>query len=79
MVLKGGPSSVAEVVRVDLPLPGTRETLSLPLFVELREHVWNTLLDEARRAELQLEGGSPPLPRGHKSPPSDGGAERMEP
>jgi NitT/TauT family transport system ATP-binding protein len=58
VVLKGRPSTVAEVVRVDLPRPRTRETLSLPLFVELREHVWNTLLDEARRAELQLEGSS---------------------
>jgi NitT/TauT family transport system ATP-binding protein len=79
VVLKGRPSTVAEVVRVDLPRPRTRETLSLPLFVELREHVWNTLLDEARRAELQLGSSSPPLPRRHKSSPSDGGAERMEP
>jgi len=69
VVLKGRPSTVAEVVRVDLPRPRTRETLSLPLFVELREHVWNTLLGEAHRAELQLEGRSTPVPR----------AERMEP
>lgn len=78
-VLKGRPSTVAEVVQVDLARPRTRETLSLPLFVELREHVWNTLLDEARRAELQLEGSSAAVSRRHKSSPSDGGAERMEP
>lgn len=78
VVLKGRPSTVAEIVRVDLPRPRTRETLSLPLFVELREHVWNTLLDEARRAEFQLESRSP-VSRRHKSSPSDGGAERMEP
>jgi len=79
VVLKGRPSTVSEIVDVGLPRPRTRETLSLPLFVELREHVWNTLLDEARRSEFQLEGRSPDVPRRQKSSPSDGGAERMEP
>ena len=55
VVLKGKPSTVAEVVQVNLPRPRTRETLSSPRFAELREHVWRTLMDEARRAEFQLE------------------------
>ena len=54
-VLKGRPSTVAEVVQVNLPRPRTRETLATPRFAELREHVWRTLMDEARKAEFQLE------------------------
>ena len=53
-VLKGRPSSIGEIVAVDLPRPRSRETLSLPRFSELREHVWSSLLDEARRAEFAL-------------------------
>jgi NitT/TauT family transport system ATP-binding protein len=56
VVLKGRPSSIQEIVTVDLPHPRTRETLTLPRFAELRERVWNTLKDEARRAEFFLEG-----------------------
>jgi NitT/TauT family transport system ATP-binding protein len=78
VVLKGRPSTVSEIVKVDLPRPRTRETLASPLFSELREHVWNTLMDEARRAEFQLEGGSA-VPRRRKSSPPNGGAERMDP
>ncbi len=78
VVLKGRPSTVSEIVEVDLPRPRTRETLASPRFSELREHVWNTLMDEARRAEFQLEGGSA-VPRRRKSSPPDGGAERMDP
>jgi len=55
VVLKGRPSTVAEVVQVNLPRPRTRETLATPRFAELREHVWRTLMDEARKAEFQLE------------------------
>src|SRR2546425_171944 len=55
VVLKGKPSTVAEGVQVNLPRPRTRETLASPRFAELREHVWRTLMDEARRAEFQLE------------------------
>jgi hypothetical protein len=40
---------------VDLPFPRSRETLTHPRFAELREHVWTTLMDEARAAELQLQ------------------------
>jgi NitT/TauT family transport system ATP-binding protein len=58
VVLKGRPSTVAEVVEVTLPRPRTRETLASPRFAELREHVWKTLMDEARRAEFRL--GGPP-------------------
>lgn len=78
VVLKGRPSTVSEIVEVDLPRPRTRETFASPLFSELREHVWNTLMDEARRAEFQLEGGSA-VPRRRKSSPPSGGAERMDP
>jgi NitT/TauT family transport system ATP-binding protein len=56
VVLKGRPSSIREIVDVDLPHPRTRETLTLSRFTELREHVWNTLKDEARKAEFILEG-----------------------
>jgi NitT/TauT family transport system ATP-binding protein len=56
VVLKGRPSSIQEIIEVDLPHPRTRETLTAPRFVELRERVWNTLKDEARRAEFALGG-----------------------
>jgi NitT/TauT family transport system ATP-binding protein len=55
IVLKGRPSSVHEIVTVDLPQPRTRQTLRLPRFAELRERVWGTLMQEAREAEFQLE------------------------
>jgi NitT/TauT family transport system ATP-binding protein len=54
VVLKGRPSSVHEVVEVDLPRPRDRATLALPRFAELREHVWNTLMAEAREAEYEV-------------------------
>ncbi len=54
VVLKGRPSTVFETVAVDLPAPRDRGTLGLPRFNELREHVWSTLMDEARRAEFAL-------------------------
>ena len=54
MVLKGRPSSVHEIVDVDLPRPRNRATLLLPRFAELREHVWSTLMAEARKAELEV-------------------------
>jgi hypothetical protein len=43
------------MVEVDLPRPRERSTLQLARFAELREHVWVTLMDEARAAELQLQ------------------------
>ena len=54
MVLKGRPSSVHEIVEVDLPRPRDRSTLLLPRFAELREHVWGTLMADARQAEREL-------------------------
>jgi NitT/TauT family transport system ATP-binding protein len=54
-VLKGRPSSLAEIVTVDLPRPRTRDTLALPAFAKLRERVWGTLMSEARQAEFHLE------------------------
>jgi len=55
LVLKGRPSGVHEIVEVDLPRPRSRETLVLPRFAELREHVWSTLMADARRAELEVK------------------------
>jgi NitT/TauT family transport system ATP-binding protein len=55
IVLKGRPSSIHEIVEIDLPGPRTRATLQLPRFAELRERVWSTLMREAREAEFQLE------------------------
>jgi NitT/TauT family transport system ATP-binding protein len=58
VVLKGRPSSVAENIEVDLERPRNRATLSSPRFAEMREHVWSTLMDEARKAEFVLEGSA---------------------
>jgi NitT/TauT family transport system ATP-binding protein len=55
VVLKGRPAGVHEVIDVDLPHPRSRATLTHPRFAALREHVWTTLMDEARAAELQLQ------------------------
>jgi NitT/TauT family transport system ATP-binding protein len=55
IVLKGRPSSIHEIVEIDLPGPRTRATLQLPRFAELRERVWSTLMREAREAEFHLE------------------------
>jgi NitT/TauT family transport system ATP-binding protein len=55
VVLKGRPASVFETIAVDLPFPRNRATLSHPGFAALREHVWSTLMDEARAAELILQ------------------------
>ena len=54
-VLKGRPSSVRETITIDLPRPRTRDTLREPRFGALREHVWDTLMSEARQAEFQLK------------------------
>ncbi len=54
VVLKGRPSSVHEIVPVVLPRPRSRATLLLPRFAELREHVWGTLMADARKAEFEV-------------------------
>jgi NitT/TauT family transport system ATP-binding protein len=54
VVLKGRPSSVFEVINVNLPVPRSRKTLSHPRFAEVREHVWSTLMDEVRAAEFEV-------------------------
>ena len=54
LVLKGRPSSVHEIVKVDLPRPRDRATLLLPHFAQLREHVWGTLMADARQAEFHV-------------------------
>lgn len=43
VVLNGRPSSVKEIVEVDLPWPRTRETLANPRFSELREYAWSLI------------------------------------
>jgi NitT/TauT family transport system ATP-binding protein len=53
-VLKGRPSSITEMIEIDLPRPRNRATLRLPRFAELRERVWGTLMNEAQQAEFQL-------------------------
>jgi NitT/TauT family transport system ATP-binding protein len=55
VVLRGRPSSVSEVIDVGLPRPRTREVLSSPRFAEVREHVWSKLMQEAERAERELQ------------------------
>jgi len=54
VVLKGRQRSVHEIIDVDLPRPRNRATLLLPRFAELREHVWSTLMKEAREAEFKV-------------------------
>jgi NitT/TauT family transport system ATP-binding protein len=54
ILLKGRPSTVQEVVEIDLPRPRTRETLADPRFAGLREHVWSALAEDVKRAEQQL-------------------------
>ncbi len=54
VVLKGRPSMIFEMIAVDLPRPRDRHTLGLPRFNQLREHVWATLMDDARRAEFAV-------------------------
>ncbi len=55
IVLKGRPSSIHEIITIDLPEPRTRDTLRLPRFAELRERVWSNLMQEAREAEFHLD------------------------
>jgi len=55
VVLKGRPSAVHQIVTVDLPRPRSRATLAHPRFAELREHVWGTLMAEARQAEFEVQ------------------------
>lgn len=55
VVLKGRPAGVHEIIDVDLQHPRSRATLTHPHFAALREHVWTTLMDEAKAAELQLQ------------------------
>lgn len=53
-VLKGRPSGISRIITVDLPRPRTHDTLRLARFAELREQVWNTLVDEVRAAEFHV-------------------------
>lgn len=53
VVLRGRPSSVHEVIEVDLPWPRDRSTLLEPRFQELREYVWSLLMGDAAKAERE--------------------------
>jgi NitT/TauT family transport system ATP-binding protein len=55
VVLKGRPSKIEETIEVDLPRPRSRATLAEPRFAELRERVWSTLMNEARKAEFTID------------------------
>jgi NitT/TauT family transport system ATP-binding protein len=55
VVLKGRPSAVYETVEVGLAHPRTRATLAEKRFSEVREHVWSTLMDDARKAQYEIE------------------------
>ena len=55
VVLRGRPSTISEVIDVGLPRPRTREVLASPRFAEVREHVWSKLMQEAERAERELQ------------------------
>ena len=55
LVLRGRPSHIDEVIKIDLPRPRNRETLRSPRFADLRERVWATLMSDARQAEFKLE------------------------
>jgi NitT/TauT family transport system ATP-binding protein len=55
VVIRGRPASVVEVIEVGLPRPRTRDTLASPRFAEVREHVWSELMQDAERAERQLQ------------------------
>ncbi len=54
IILKGRPSSVSDVIEIDLERPRSRETLLQPRFSQLREQVWATLVDDVKRAEYVL-------------------------
>jgi NitT/TauT family transport system ATP-binding protein len=55
VVLRGRPSKIEETITVDLPRPRSRATLAEPRFAELRERVWSTLMNEARKAEFTID------------------------
>ncbi|MGI9569594.1 MAG: ABC transporter ATP-binding protein, partial [Desulfobulbia bacterium] len=54
VILKGRPSTVSDVIEIDIERPRTRESLLLPEFSELKEMVWNKLVDDVKRAEFAL-------------------------
>ncbi len=54
VVLKGRPSSISDIIDINIERPRTRETLLLPEFSELKEQVWNTLVEDVKRAEYAL-------------------------
>ena len=54
LILKGRPSVVSDIVEIGLARPRTRATLLEPRFSELKELVWNTLVEDVKRAEYVL-------------------------
>ena len=56
VILKGRPGHVFDIVDVDLPHPRTRDVLSTPRFNEVREYVWNSIMEDAVAAERERSG-----------------------
>jgi NitT/TauT family transport system ATP-binding protein len=54
VVLKGRPGKIWDIVDVDFPHPRTRDMLSSKRFAEVRDYVWNALMDEAIQAEKEF-------------------------
>jgi len=49
-------SNIASIEQADMDVAARHPVaLGEPRFTEVREHVWSTLMDEAREAELKLE------------------------
>ncbi len=54
LMLKGRPSSISDIIDIDLERPRSRATLLEPRFSKLKEQVWTTLVDDVKRAEYVL-------------------------
>ena len=44
LVLSGNPAMIIDEVRVELPRPRTRNLLSTPEFLKIREHLWDKIM-----------------------------------
>ena len=44
LVLSGSPARIIDEVRVELPRPRTRDLLSTPEFLKIREHLWDKIM-----------------------------------
>lgn len=53
LILKGRPGRVFDIVDVNIPHPRGRDVLSTPRFNDVREYVWNSIMDEAVAADRE--------------------------